>query len=301
MRRALRVALFVAMLAGIVLALRESSSSAGTVLWPSAPAVGAAFLLTLALTGLTTVGWTVLLSGHARGTRGTLARGFVYGQLGKYVPGGVVQVAKLYESSRRAGLERSTIAVALPVYALCGVVAPGAVAAVALGVVGDELHPSARLALGLVGAFVVVACLHRRVLSRLFDALNVRWQRVPSSAALADQRTILRTFGCSSVGVLCLGAAYAALLDVDGVHEFVVCTLGFVVAFAIGFVALPFPSGMGVREAALTALLLEVATVANLLSAAIAVRIVQLLAELLAAAVASAGPLWLRLRGKLVP
>lgn len=289
-RRALRTLstlLTLATAAGVAFALHEAVSSSDEIPWPSAVALAVASVVITVRIALSTLSWITLLAVQ-RG-RAILARGFLYGQLGKYVPGGVIQMARLYQYSRRAGVEGRVVAAALPVHALCATIAPGAAAAIALAFVGHHLHPLAQFALGLLGAIALVVSIDRRLVSRVLDALHKRWRRVPSGDAVPSQRAILRTFAVSVASSGCLGASYAILLGAKDAYTFVVTALCFIVAFTVGFMALPFPSGIGVREAVLTALLISVAPVADTLSAAIAVRTVQLLLELVLTGAATVG------------
>ena len=293
-KRVLRSALALAITAGIVAALIKASSDAGSVSWPSPQEIAFSFVLIAATLLFAAASWAVLLAGH--GARFMLGGGFLVAQLGKYVPGGVVQLAQLYESARRAGVERRVVAVAMPVHALCGTVAPGALAAVVLAIVGSHLNPAIRLVLGLLGLFSLVISVARRGISFLLDRLHARWARVPSGDAVPSQLAILRSFSLSLGTGCCFGAAYAVLLGADGFQNQVLAGLGFLVAFAVGFLALPFPSGLGVREATLVALLAEVAPVADILAAAIAVRILQIVVEIPLAGAVSAAPVLSRLR-----
>jgi uncharacterized membrane protein YbhN (UPF0104 family) len=178
----------------------------------------------------------------------------------------------------------------MPVIALCAIIAPGSLAAVLLAVLGDHLRPQIRVVLAVGGLCGFALSLSRGLIRRLLDALNARFRRVPAGEALPSQRTILRSFWLGLAATVCNGLEYAVLLDVGDAHSRAVIALSFVVSFTIGFLVLPAPSGLGVREAALIALLLGVAPVASLLAAAVAVRIIQVTAELTlagAAAVAS--------------
>jgi uncharacterized membrane protein YbhN (UPF0104 family) len=82
------------------------------------------------------------------------------------------------------------------------------------------------------------------------------------------------------VAASCFGTAYALLLVRAGQASTVMVASAFVVAFTAGFLALPVPSGLGVREAILVGLLRPVAPTADVLAAAIAIRIVQLVVEI---------------------
>ena len=82
------------------------------------------------------------------------------------------------------------------------------------------------------------------------------------------------------VAASCFGTAYSLLLVHAGHTSTVMVAAAFVVAFTAGFLVLPVPSGLGVREAILVALLRPVAPTADVLAAAIAIRIIQLVVEI---------------------
>ena len=155
-RRWARVAIALVMSAGVVVALVRAAGDARGVRWPS-PLAGAAAGALLATTlACGAIAWVTLVRSTAHTPVVALARAFIVGQLGKYVPGGVVQLAAQYGASRRAGVVRGRVAVALPVHALVTTVAPGGVAAVVLAGSDSHLVVSLRWVLAIGGVAITV-------------------------------------------------------------------------------------------------------------------------------------------------
>lgn len=275
----LRVGLTLVALVGIALALRSAASDVDEVPWPAKRDVAIAALCVAVALIMASLAWVWLLDRHER--RVSLASGFLVSQLGKYVPGGVVQIAGQYDAARRAGVEARSVAVALPVHAMTATVGAGAVASVVWAVVGDTGAWWARALFGVAGLVGFVTATSRQLLVKLMELARRRWIRVPEATAIPSQRAILRSAGAGTLGSVFFGVSYVVMVRPEG--DAVAVAAGFVVAFTIGFLALPVPSGLGIREAALVGLLSGYASAANLLAAAIGLRVVQLGVELVLA------------------
>ena len=76
-------------------------------------------------------------------------------------------------------------------------------------------------------------------------------------------------------------ALWAALHALDVQAPFALVCVAFNVAGIVGMLAVPLPSGMGVREAAVVALLAGVASPSEALAAAVLVRLAGVVADLL--------------------
>ena len=108
--------------------------------------------------------------------------------------------------------------------------------------------------------------------------------RIPGSDQLPTQRDIVAFYVWALVTVGSLCVAYTILLDsLDGSVNpfFVFCA--FAVSWLIGFLVVPIPAGVGVREAVLLFLLPGVGA-APVLAASLALRLLSIGAELLAVA-----------------
>ena len=105
--------------------------------------------------------------------------------------------------------------------------------------------------------------------------------RVPSSEELPTQRDIYIFFCWALVAIGALSLAYTILLrsvapDADAATAF--CAFAF--AWVVGFVAVPIPAGVGIREALLVALIPGVGT-APVLAASLALRLLTIATEVL--------------------
>jgi uncharacterized membrane protein YbhN (UPF0104 family) len=107
-------------------------------------------------------------------------------------------------------------------------------------------------------------------------------KRIPTADHLPTQRDILEFYGWAllTLGPLC--AAYAILVGsvTTGINPFVVFC-AFAISWVIGFLAVPIPAGVGVREAVLVALIPGIGA-APLLAASLALRLLSIAAEVLA-------------------
>lgn len=278
-----RIGLAGAIVLGLAGALRAAADDAGSVAWPDGPAIG----VTAGLIGLTHVAgalsWLALFQG--RGDRWYLSRAFVVGQLAKYVPGGVVQIAGLYEEARRAGVDHHDVAVGLPVHALIGTLFPCSVAGVALAVTNDGLSPAIRVVLVLTGAVLGLLLFRWQWLHRLLDAAHSRWGRIPPGTHVPSRRVLLKVAAWGSVSVAAYSCSAAVLLGLGDARESAIAAASFGVAMGVGLVAVPFPSGLGVREAVFAAAAANIASVADALAVALVMRAVQLVVEVVLGAV----------------
>ena len=118
-------------------------------------------------------------------------------------------------------------------------------------------------------------------MARVLDVARRFVRRIPGSDQLPTQTDIVIFYGWALVTIGSLCAAYAILLRslVHGVNPFVVFS-AFAVSWVIGFVVVPIPAGVGIREAVLVALLPGIGA-APLLAASLALRLLSIGTELL--------------------
>ncbi|WP_029138221.1 lysylphosphatidylglycerol synthase domain-containing protein [Nakamurella lactea] len=170
------------------------------------------------------------------------------GELGKYLPGGIWTVVGRGELARRAGVSRST-AYATTLFSLALMCVGGGVACGLLvpffaldgGRFGPELMLIALVPIGIVvvhpAVFGRLLALAKRVTKGRLDLTAPRWSAMLGLIALATP-TWLAVGAASSVITAALGfeqqparVAFAA-----------------VVAWIVGFLAVPVPAGAGIRE-----------------------------------------------------
>lgn len=280
-RRLVQSLLLLAGLVGIAIVVAGTFDAANEQVLPSAPALVAAGLLSIVTILSSARAWTALFGDYVNDGDGRLIlRGTFYlAQLTKYLPaGGVVQTASQVGLAPQAGVPIKRAAVAFPVsvvgaLAACGTIGSGLVFSTAL--------PWWVRLLALTG-LGTIALLHRGLMAWVIDTAHRFARRIPDSDHLPTQRDIFAFYVWALLGVGALCAAYAALLSsLDaGASPFFVFS-AFALSWLVGFLAIPIPAGVGVREAVLVALLPGVGT-APVLAASLALRLLGIAAELLA-------------------
>lgn len=272
----------------------------GVVVRTSFGLVGAAFLLVVffqtwdrsrevlvlpwwrpaAAAGLSVVGllcalgaWRTLLG--PRGRRG-VAWGFYVSQLGKYVPGGIWQPAGQIGYAARTTGSLSHAGASYAVFAVTQTVA-GAVLGATLAVAHPELAPISRIA--LLGGAAFLLLLDRRWMVRALGLLG-RVKLLRGEPTIPGQGEIVASCLWSVGTLLANGLAYAILLAGLGAGAFPAAAIpALALAWVVGFLALPVPSGIGVREGVLVAALASVAPVAGVIAASVYQRLAVIAAE----------------------
>lgn len=213
-------------------------------LWALAPALVA----NLAGLVLSARSWSALIDDIV--PRHTLDDAFYTSQLMKYTPvGGVAQALGQAALARtdEVGMDRAGTAMA--VSKLTTVLSASLFAPV-LAVSGDELPGWVRLALLL--APIVLLLGRRSAMAWALDRLRGVIPRIPEHTVLPDQRRIWASIAWGAASLLASGIAFSTLAITAGLGVgWVQAVSGFAVAWAIGFLAIPIPAGLGVREAAL--------------------------------------------------
>jgi glycosyltransferase 2 family protein len=174
-------------------------------------------------------------------------------QLGKYLPGGIWQPVGWLEFARRAGVRRSAGGVSILV-----VMALTLVAALIVGPCLLALDGTAGAFLWLLlVAPIAIAALHPRVLDRLL-AFGTRLLRRDVELPSLSFGVVLGGLAISIPSWLAYGGALALTaksLNLGFADRFSLLGGAFAVAWAVGFLALPVPGGLAVREAVLMLLL----------------------------------------------
>jgi uncharacterized membrane protein YbhN (UPF0104 family) len=221
--------------------------------------------------------WVALF--EAPDQRRTLTGAMLLSQLGKYVPGGgLVQVTGMVAMSRNDQVSTSRLALGLPVIAL-SVVATGGVALGALSFADTTLPGWARV-LCLVG-FATPLVLWRPLMAAAVRGAGRMFRRVPPPDDLPSQRAILVSAAWNAVSLVATALGYAVLVQPLGTDtDLASLVVVFMVAWTAGFVVLPLPSGVGVREAVLVGLISGAA--ASSVGASVAHRIVNIVVEVTA-------------------
>lgn len=277
----------------------EVRSSFHALSWASVLFSGALVLAGLAAQTMAMRAALGQLGHHA--SLSTTGQIYLIGQLGKYVPGSVWTFVLQMEIGRRARIPRSRVFLAALV-----TVALSTAAALLLGVAGLRvLFQIDRVVTVLVLVLVpaVLVCAHPRVLTWLLQRF----------LALLHRPGLDRPIGWAGVATIMLwtGLAWVFL----GVHVWLLagtragglgllasCVAAIALGITAGLVAFLSPSGLGVREAMVVAVLLPYMSAGAALGVALASRLVFTAAELVAAgAAALAGLRGVRTAGQGTP
>jgi glycosyltransferase 2 family protein len=204
------------------------------------------------------------------------------GQLGKYVPGAVwalaaqVELARDYQIPRRRSVTASLMGMATTLV-------------VALVVAGLTLPLTSSVAVRkywwvLAITPLAIACLHPKVVKFLLD-LVLRVARRERLEQATSMRGMARALAWTFAGWACYGMHAWFLVSQfakgSTVHVLTLSFGAYALAWAVGFVIIFFPGGIGPREAALIAVLSPVMPAASALVVALASRMVMTVGDLL--------------------
>jgi uncharacterized membrane protein YbhN (UPF0104 family) len=224
--------------------------------------------------------WLALVGDKA--PRMALVRAFFIAQLAKYIPGLIWLPLGQVGWATRAGVPLASASAAFPVHALAQVLA-GASFAVLHAVTATQ-HRFLPLA-GLVW----MPLLHRGWMATTLGAAGRRVRRLGGAAeALPSQEAILRAYAWSIGAMAGAAGGYAVLWSGIRPGQSMLAVSAFALAWTAGFVALPVPAGLGVREAVLIALL--DAPAASIIAVSVVHRLVGIVVEALLAAMTAARP-----------
>jgi uncharacterized membrane protein YbhN (UPF0104 family) len=225
--------------------------------------------------------WATLLGGDRRIDHGAAS---IVSQIAKYIPGGVWQAGGQLGLARSAGVQIQRGAVAFTVQALMQAVAACTFGAVVAATWTDGaawlrvlLALASVLSLALVDRRWMVWILHK--IPRTRDA---------SSDLVPSQRAILLTYVAAVVTIATLGVGYLIVLGSFGsIDDPWLVVSGFAIAWLVGFLLVPLPSGLGAREAVLVAILHGTFPSSVLVAASVYQRVVLIATEGLLALIAS--------------
>lgn len=187
------------------------------------------------------------------------ARAYFVSQLGKYVPGKAIAIVMRVAMARSAGV-RTGVAAITATYETLTTIAAGAIVAAVLFpfLGGDSNNWWKALALLAVAGIPILPGVFNRLAARVARPFTPR-----DSLPLPRLTTgaLLGGLAQTAVGWFCLGASLLALLQGVGVGTtrpdvpWLTGTAFVALAYVAGFVTLPAPGGLGVREAILQQLL----------------------------------------------
>lgn len=271
--RILRVVLGAAGFVFLVVALVDTWGRSEKLL-RSPERLAAAFLVVVVSLVLWARAWSTLLAHEAEPR--ALRHGFYLSQLGKYVPGGVWQAAGLVTLARDAGADlarASTAFVVLAVVQVAGAATVGGIAAI----FATELPAPFRIA--VIAGLALVTLISRRWMN---GALRIAGRVVKrlDVTSVPPQAAILRSYAWSVAASATAAASFILVAQPHHVGIAIAAGAAFATAWWIGFVAIPFPSGVGIREAVLLGALRAHVGSGVVLGAAVGQRLVSIVAEL---------------------
>jgi hypothetical protein len=275
--RGLRAALGLVGLASLIVAfVRTLDEAEGPVFprWHQLVLAGALVLLGLIFAGRS---WVSLLGNPDRAH--DIARGFYLAQAAKYIPGVLWQPATQIASVNRVtrmGLARASGSTLVHM-----VVQLTSAATLGSGMAFAEHLPAWLRATAATG--LLSCALLRREWMILGLRVVGRVLRLPiSDSAIPSQASITRSYLWSLGTILAGGAALSSLMSGLELPPVPFRIFAFGLAWTAGFLAVPFPSGIGVREGVLIVMLATPASQAGIIAASVAHRMVTILAEVTA-------------------
>ena len=248
-------------------------------LWPGGGIAVVAVALALASTVSAAHIWVHLIG---MGDQRRLARSVYMSQLAKYLPvGGVVQIAGQVAMTASQGVARGRIAGA-SLATMWIMVAAGAVLSAGLALVpGVPLVVRFTAPLGLL----VPLSGHRRLVGYVRGLAERVTRRDLASVVLPSARSIGAAFALAVANLGLYGALAAVLARAqDPSVSPPAVALAYVAAWLVGFICIPVPSGIGVREAVLVGILPAVDP-GVLLATSVGHRVAALTSEVLLAGV----------------
>ena len=220
--------------------------------------------------------WSVLMDDLA--PRQALDDAFYTSQLMKYTPiGGVAQALGQAALARTDEVDMARSATAMIVSKLTTVLAAGLFGPV-LAISNSDLPGWFRLLLLTTPVVLVLA--RRDLMAWALNRLRGIIPKVPDHTVLSSQRQIWASVAWGAGALLTAGISFATLAITAGLGVgWPEAVAGFALAWAVGFLVIPLPAGLGIREAALG--LLVAGNPAALLVSAVLFRGVAIASEAL--------------------
>lgn len=211
---------------------------------------------------------------------------YQFGNLGKYIPGGVFQILGRGELATRGGVPRAvaynSVALSMGATYLCGALVSAALLPfvfIEQGSIGGAWWVFLAIPAGLAALHPVVLARFLALAERLFAGGGET--RVPSWSS--SVRLVLRhAVGWFVNGLACWAVAVTFATDVP----FATIVFAGIVSWVAGFLVIFVPSGLGVREATFTAVAATALSPEIAATVAIVSRLVFVAGDLIGAGVA---------------
>lgn len=294
-RSILRALVVVLLFGGLVLALRGSWEQLRDWEWQLDPwAIGAAFLMMIATSVWAAISW--LLVARAFGARLAVwpaLRIYSTSNLGKYLPGKVLHAFARVYLTQQEGVPLSLATTAVVTDVVLYIASAALFMVLALPTLVDavaDVNGPLVIGVALVGVVIGLALLHPAALNAGFRVAQRLMPRRSFPPIEVSYWTILRIFPLYVIiWALNTGGLFFAVQAVSEISIAALPTLGAV--YALSYLAGLFmplaPGGLGVREGLMALLLAQLMPVPAAAAASVLVRVVQVAAEGLCAAVFS--------------
>ena len=279
-RQLLQTTVYTVGLVGLVVAVAKAVDEANGQVLPGIGETMIAGCLLLVSVLLAGRAWVSLFEDlvEVRDLRRRLAGTYYASQLTKYLPvGGIMQAASQVALTAATGTPLARVGVAYAVFALCSVAAG---ITLSFGLVFAEALPGWARILALGGLFGPII-LHRGLMARLLEIAHRLIARVPDPDQLPDQRRVLACYGWALGNLLTYAASFTVLLGSLTEIDVVPTMSAYALSWVVGFLVVPVPAGIGIREAGLIAAVPAISA-APLLAASLAHRLVSIGAEVAA-------------------
>ncbi len=244
----------------------------------SAWSVGPAIIATACIVATTLMGARVWAAVAPTESRKAARQGYFSSIVGKYIPGGLFQAAGQIGYAARDGASVTGAASSLAL-SMITTLAAALVLAGTLATVGEQ---PAWVRLAGVASLIAGLFAVRRRLILTAAARLLRIVRRGAPSWLPSQGQVNESIAWAMWGLTALGAAFALIASqlAPAIPWWATFT-AFTGAWLVGFVALPFPAGIGVREAVLAGLLSPWAASSAVVAASLGHRVLTIVAELL--------------------
>ncbi len=244
----IKAALMVLGIAGMAVAVYGLRSDLQGHALPSVATLVTALVLGLGSLVAAARGWITLLEA-APPDRRTLSNAMYVSQLSKYLPGGgLFQATGQITLSAAAHRPAKRVAVA---YVVSAISQAAAGFLIVTGLVTLDGAPGWLRALAPLGLLGLLG-LSRPVLHLMIRVGRRISRHVPESDHLPPERAVALGFVWSVVNIGLFALSYAVILhSIEPGTPIIGAASAFALAWVIGFLVLPIPSGLGIREAVL--------------------------------------------------
>ena len=248
----------------------------------------------LAFAGMSTLGmvWrsvigALLPEGAQRPRRVDVFIWYQFGNLGKYVPGGIFQVVGRGELASRGGVPRSvaynSVALSMGATYVCGALVSAVLLPFALlehGSISSTWWVFLAIPIGL-------GCLHPKILGKVFVLAEKAFGGATEKQVPTWSESVVLVARHAPGWLLNGLACYVVALCFDSSPHFFTIVFAGVVSWVAGFLVIFVPSGLGVREAMFTAITQASLGGSTAATVAIVSRLVFIVGDALGAALAA--------------